>query len=101
MIKEIFIFKIPGQFKDKLHFLKFQEFSRPKVIFQDFSRSERILSGALSMKIYRIFDFFSVRLVFISPNEHQKQKVFSFVVEPQVKIPLLVFMSEMKIFILH
>ena len=33
--------KIPGQFKDKLHFffLEFQEFSRTKVIFQDYSRS--------------------------------------------------------------
>ena len=54
-------FKNQGQFKDKLHFfripgdnsrtnctfLEFQEFSRTKVIFKDFSRSVRTLSQLL------------------------------------------------------
>ena len=39
-----------------------------------------------------IFDFFSVRSIFISPNERQKQ----YFNEPRVKILLLVFMSEIK-----
>ena len=38
--------------------------------------------------LMRIFDFFSVRSFFISPNER--------VAKPRVKIPLLVFMSEIK-----
>ena len=39
---------------------------------------------------------FSVRPIFISPNEHQKA-IYSRVAKSQVKIPLLVFMSEIKI----
>ena len=50
------------------------------------------------MSLYRgdlTFDFFSVRLIFISPNKPQKQ-YFPRVVKPRVKKPLLVFMSEIK-----
>ena len=47
------------------------------------------------MDILRIFDFFSVRSIFISPNEHQKWYFHEW--PPRVKIPLLVFMSEIKI----
>ena len=43
-----------------------------------------------------ISDFFGVRSIFISSNEHQKA-VFARVAKPRVKIPLLVFMSEIKI----
>ena len=43
-------FKIQGQFKDKLHFLDFQEFSRTKFIFMDFSRSVRTLWDCLEGK---------------------------------------------------
>ena len=45
----------------------------------------------------RIFDFFSVRSIFISPNE-QKNSIFTSgeVAKPRVKIPLLVFLSEIR-----
>ena len=36
-------YKIPGQFPTKGSFFKFQEFSRTKVKFKDFSRSVRTL----------------------------------------------------------
>ena len=49
MIIKEFFFKIQGQFKDKLHFLEFKEFSRTKVIFKDFSRSVRTLFKILSV----------------------------------------------------
>ena len=45
--------------------------------------------------VQRIFDFFSVRLNFISPNEHQMQYFHEWR-QPQVKIQALVFMSEIK-----
>ena len=48
IIKEYFS-KFHDKFKDKLHFFfKFQEFSRTKVIFQDFSRSVQTLFTVIS-----------------------------------------------------
>ena len=58
------------------------------------------------LKYIEDIDFFGVRSIFISSNEHQKlyfhewrtpKAVFSRVAKPRVKIPLLVFMSETKI----
>ena len=59
-----------------------------------------MFTGAFSIeksesKQYRIFDFFSVRLIFVSPNEHQQQ-YFLRVAKSRLKIPFLVFMNDIK-----
>ena len=51
-------FKISRQFKSKLHFfLEFQEFSRTKVIFQDYSRSVQTLLTLLPTPVSANFVF--------------------------------------------
>ena len=51
IIKEVF-----SKFKDKLQFfLKFQEFSRTKVIFKDFSRSVRTLVSSVMRQRFILF----------------------------------------------
>ena len=66
----------------------------------------KMLKVYMYLKYIEDIDFFGVRSIFISSNEHQKlyfhewrtpNAVFSRVAKPRVKIPLLVFMSDIKI----
>ena len=48
----------------------------------------------LLLKLRGYLTFFSARLPFILPNEHQKQYFYEWQSKPRVKMSLLVLMSE-------
>ena len=74
----------------KINFISVRKRTVDTHVVNDVSNTRQSVITRMIFMTWRIFDFFSIRAIFISPNEQQKQYFHEW------RIPLLVFMSEIK-----